>query len=280
MSDCLFAFEEPSLLFDCFPRCGSTVVLSNIAFHGHQILTNYRDINVNQLRPRLHPKSSPASYSHRVLLVREPLDRLESYFVTKLCRGEPKSVLAYMSLIFPDLKQLLSPTIAKLFKPLFFNTVSLPSFIAQYPSFNEPGLLSSLKASHSYLASLTFDTFVNDLSTFGLPPDKHLTPQSLLKSFRLSEYTRIYNTTDFNELALYYQQITAHNFDFGYNTTQPNNRLHHKLTKTDPHTPASSIQALLLQNKSPFKYDLFTDSSIELASSLYRHDTSLFSSTL
>ena len=99
----LFAHESSSVLIDTFPRSGSTVILSNLASANLNIHTDYKKLNVNRIRSHLLPKKSLSDYQERVILVRAPAERLESFYLTKLVAGEPKSVIAVGELIYKSL---------------------------------------------------------------------------------------------------------------------------------------------------------------------------------
>ena len=101
----LFAHEKSSTLIETFPRSGSTVILSNLALSNLKLRTNYKTNNVNLLRPKLTPSKNISYYTNKALLVRSPISRLESFFLTKLVAGEPKSVVAVGSLLHSCLKR-------------------------------------------------------------------------------------------------------------------------------------------------------------------------------
>ena len=276
--NCLFAHEPSRLIIDCFPRSGSTVVLSNLALHSLGIQTHYQTNNVNQMRSRLHPSKPLDHYKYSVLLVREPLDRLESFFLTKLCRGEPKSIIAFLSLVFPGLAVLTEPHIAKIFKPFFFKQVSLQTLANSTPLSLSPSLLHLIAEASNFLDQLTFVDFLEFLGTHGFPRDKHLTLQSQLKSFRLSEYTALFTTDDFSCFSDYYSRITRCNFDFKYNQTQPNNRLQFKTMHVSSHLSLAELQSLLHKSITPERYSLYCSTSLSLATKLLSDDVQLFSS--
>ena len=59
MIETVFAHEKSLSLIECFPRSGSTVVVSNLAQHCLNKKTSYTELNINSIRYELYPKIYP-----------------------------------------------------------------------------------------------------------------------------------------------------------------------------------------------------------------------------
>ena len=267
----LFAHEKSSTLIEVFPRSGSTVILSNLALSNLNLRTNYKTNNVNLLRPQLTPKKNISSYSSKALLVRSPISRLESFFLTKLVAGEPKSVVAVGSLIHSCLKRYPIP----LFKELkgFFSFKS-PNDLTKYKlAMNiDSQSLAALLNVKEMIQKLTFKDMLDLFSRYGLPSDSHVYPQFDMKTFRLSQYSALFNLDNFNEFMEWYNITTGDTFSTQFNKTQPNNRL--SLTKFDatPCLTVEDLQHYLCDNMTPAPDTLIDHNSLKFIQILFRKD--------
>ena len=223
----LFAHESSSSLIETFPRSGSTVVLSNLALENLGITTSYSTNNVNLLREKLLPQKQISEYKEKVLLVRSPLERLESFYLTKLVAGEPKSVVAIGELIYK--RTLRYPIL--FYKSLkgFFDSESdhLLTLIAKKQNF-ERAVVEDLLNIKNLIKSLTFHDMMSLLMKYGMPRDAHVFPQFAMKTFRICEYNHIFNLENFSTFKSWYDSTTGSRFNLKFNHTQPNNRLRMK----------------------------------------------------
>ena len=279
MIQTVFAHEKSLSLIECFPRSGSTVVVSNLAQHCLNRKTSYSELNINSIRYELDPKKSIHQYKNFGLLVREPVDRFESFFVSKICKGEPKSVMAVLALIDQELYQLLSVNnlkFVKKMKPYFQSLSPSLDLLNQYlhPSFSIHA--TKIHALNLRLMDFNIKSFVQLILDKAIPPDIHLIPQSTLKKYQLCSYTNLFRLCNFEQFTDWYSRTTGDTFSLSYNSTQPNNRLLFKKVDVSSFATVAEVRHLLHQNLSPAKYALITDEIRDKIISIYSGDHSLF----
>ena len=267
----LFAHEKSAALIDTFPRSGSTVILSNLALANLGLQTDYKSNNVNQMRAQLLPKKDLASYQSKVLLVRSPVTRLESFFLTKLVAGEPKSVVAIGSLLYKCLRQYPLP----FFKQLkgFFSykgAYDLNDFklSKQFDLDTQQALIDT----RNLVQNLSFTKMLDLFSIHGLPKDSHVYPQFHMKKFRLSEYSEMFNLNNFEAFVQWYNKTTGHIFSTKYNKTQPNNRLSMKKFDASPRLSVLDLQLYRSKNMTPISGSIIDDAANEFIKTFYSND--------
>lgn len=267
----LFAHEKSYTLIETFPRSGSTVILSNLALSNLNLRTNYKTNNVNLLRPRLTPSKNISNYANKALLVRSPISRLESFFLTKLVAGEPKSVVAVGSLLHSCLKRYPIP----LFKELkgFFSinsTEDLSTYnLAKKIDSRSIAALLQIK---QMILKLTFKDMLDLFSRYGLPCDSHVYPQFDMKTFRLSQYSALFNLNNFNQFIEWYESVTGDTFSTHFNKTQPNNRLSLKKFDATPDLTVAQLQHYLRDKMTPASGSLIDQKSVEFIRTIFRKD--------
>ena len=275
----VFAHERSLSLIECFPRSGSSVILSNLAQHCLNQKTSYKTVNINSMRHELYPKKPIHEYKNFGLLVREPVDRFESFFISKICKGEPKSIMAVLALIDFELFELLSVTnlpIVKKLKPYFQSLSPTIDLLNHYlhPSFAMLG--TKIHSLNLRLMDFEIKTFVQLILDNAIPPDIHLIPQSTLKKYQLCSYTNLFRLCNFEQFSDWYSNTTGDSFCHSYNSTQPNNRLLFKKVNISSSATVAEVRHLLNQTLSPAKYALITDEIRDEIINIYSGDFSLF----
>lgn len=267
----LFAHEKARVLIETFPRSGSTLILSNLALANLKIRTKYGENNVNHMRDKLMPKQKLSKYLDSALLVRSPMTRLESFFLTKLVAGEPKSVMAIGELKYKKLEPLSIP-IRKQLKGFFCcnKDKGLKDFIC-LKDFNSE-VIQNLVDIKNFVLKLTFKDMINLFAELGFPNDSHVYPQSEMKTLRLAEYKNIFNLSKFNSFKNWYEYKTSEIFEFSFNQTQPNNRLGLKKFKAKYDMNVSELQYYLDRGLSPVEGSLLNQFTKQAIIQLYPFD--------
>ena len=270
----LFAHEKSRVLIEAFPRSGSTVILSNLALANLGIHTEYGKNNVNHMRGQLQPLHEINHYVDSALLVRSPFSRLESFYLTKLVAGEPKSVIAIGEMKFTSLKSL-SIHARKQLKG-YFGSSSGPKLNPYISTSNlSTQVIKDLIETKSFIAGMTFADMIKLFSNVGFPNDSHIFPQSEMKTFRLAKYKNIFNLSKFNSFKNWYEHVTLESFDLKFNKTQPNNRLGLKKFHASPVMTVSDLQNYLLKGLSPIEGTLLDKSTKQAILKLYPFDYDL-----
>ncbi len=270
----LFAHEKSSSLIETFPRSGSTVILSNLALSNLNLHTDYKSNNVNRIRDKLCPKRELSLYKNKALLIRSPITRLESFFLTKLVAGEPKSVVAVGALVHKCLK----PYPIHLFKKLkgfFLYQENLDPRKFKIDEIKDPKIWNALYEIKSMIQKLTFEDMLTLFTKYGLPRDSHVYPQFHMKSFRLTEYSEIFNLNNFNSFVNWYNSITGENFSTEFNKTQPNNRLALQKFKGKPQMTVQELQRYLHENMTPVPQSIMSTNSIKAIKVMFPQDYDL-----
>ena len=270
----LFAHEKSSSLIDTFPRSGSTVILSNLALANLGTHTDYRNNNVNQMRAELLPKKNISQYRNKVLLIRSPITRLESFFLTKLVAGEPKSVVAIGSLVYKILRRYPIPFFKKL-KGFFSYQDNCDLNDFKLTKKLDSDTRQALIETKQLVQSLTFNGMLKLISRYGIPKDSHIYPQFSMKSLRLSQYTHMFNLDNFNAFISWYNDATGDVFSTKYNLTQPNNRLSLKKFDANPQMTVLDLQVYLTNSMTPIAGSIINDNSIEFVKTFYSNDYDL-----
>ena len=267
----LFAHEPSSVLIETFPRSGSTVILSNLALANLKVHTDYKKLNVNSIRQHLTPKKQLSDYQERVMLVRDPVERLESFYLTKLVVGEPKSVVAVGELIHKGLAKY-PITYFKKLKGFFSSkeNYDLDKLISS--ALFDSALIGAILETKKLVLNLSFDDMVHLFVEFGLPRDSHVYPQYEMKTFRLAEYSKIFNLRRFPDFVDWYEEKTGNSFSTKYNKTQPNNRLHLEKFPAHEAMKVIELQDFLSKNMTPMLGSISSKSTKKLIQKLFSRD--------
>lgn len=270
----LFAHEKSRVLIETFPRSGSTVILSNLALANLGVNTEYGKNNVNHMRGVLRPKHKLEHYIDSALLVRSPFSRLESFYLTKLVAGEPKSVIAIGQMKFDSLKSL-SIKSKKQLKGFFDS--SQYQKITDYISLSDLNsqAVQDLIETRSLVAEMTFADMINLFSQFSFPNDSHVFPQSEMKTLRLAQYKNLFNLAKFQSFRNWYEHVTSESFDLKFNKTQPNNRLSLEKFNASPVMSVSELQNYLSRGFSPIEGTLIDKTARKTIMDLYPFDYDL-----
>ena len=122
------------------------------------------------------------------------------------------------------------------------------------------------------ILKLTFKDMLDLFSRYGLPRDSHVYPQFDMKTFRLSQYSALFNLNNFNQFIEWYDSVTGDTFSTHFNKTQPNNRL--SLIKFDatPDLTVAQLQHYLRDNMTPASGSLIDQKSVEFIQTIFRKD--------
>ena len=270
----LFAHEKSSTLIETFPRSGSTVILSNLALSNLSLHTEYKKNNVNLIRNKLKPQRDISQYVDKVLLVRSPITRIESFFLTKLVAGEPKSIVAIGKLLFKCLRSYPTPLFKKL-KGFFSYEVT--STLGDYEITNnlDQATCNALFELKFIIQKLTFQDMLNIFSQYGLPSDSHVYPQFHMKTLRLSQYSSMFNLNNFESFIQWYNLKTGESFNTSFNKTQPNNRLDLKKFEADPEMTVLNLQHFLSEKMTPVSQSIFGRESMQQIKTMFPEDYDL-----
>ena len=124
-------------------------------------------------------------------------------FVSKICKGEPKSVMAVLALIDYELYQLLTVNnlkYVKKLKPYFKSLSPTLDLLNQYlhPSFSIHG--TKIHALNLRLMDFNIKSFVQLILDNAIPPDVHLIPQSTLKNINCAHTQTFSDCATLNNL--------------------------------------------------------------------------------
>lgn len=236
----LFFHQKSNIVFDCFPRSKSTLILSNIFSNATGKSTNEWS---QVLRRKYIPSGEDIALSKKVICLRSPRERFRSFLISKIVNPHATSILPLFFLDNPKMVEFLCGNSAgikfsKSINPLLNNvdndelSSGLTRLINCSPIFAE---VSNHKKIHTFnflyyvfneYLSFNVETILKRL--FNIVDknsllDQHIMSQSFLSTFQLKEYDYVLSVDNLNSFSVFYKQKTGFEFTFGKKNTSQDN---------------------------------------------------------
>ena len=288
----LFFHPKSNIVFDCFPRSKSTLILSNI----HSNTTGESANTWNQiLRARYVASKNNISLSKKVMCIRSPQERFRSFLISKIVNPHATSILPLFFSDSPDLVNFLcgnssgikfskslnlllnNASSSKLSTDLHDAVNCSPIFSKANPH-QRKDIFYFLNYIFNEYLSFNVETILEKLLTIvDKDPilDQHIMSQSFLSTFQLSDYDNLVSVDNLNSFAVFYKENTGFDFSYGENNTSQKNT---QYLFNEYDCGHESIKDLRLKTKSkitPTLKSIFSPKNLWMHFKIYERDYDL-----
>lgn len=288
----LFCHRIGNVVFDCFPRSKSTLILSNIYSNNTGKSTN----EWNQaLRAQYLPSSEEIKSSKKIICLRSPQERFRSFLMSKIVNPHATSILPLFFTECPEIVKFLCDNSAgiKFSKSLnlLLNNADnarlfseLNTYIGSSPIFSKTSahqrkyVLNFLHFAFNEYLKLDAETILKKLLIIvDKEPflDPHLMSQSFLATFEPTTYDFVISVDNLHTFSIFYKEQTGFDFNFGKSNTSQKNTQYNFNESEIGHENVKNLRLQAAKKITPSLKSIFSPKNTWNHFKIYKKDYAL-----